>query len=193
MFSEGMTVCPNANNTPLAPLRGGPPTHKCALSHSSLKEIKRDTEDKKDEYKGVGVKEYYIIDARGTETAFYRRDRHGNYKHIRPTKGGIIRSGILPGFQFRISDLYTRPSLEELAGDKVYHNYVFPSYKEVKQRAEQEKQRAEQEKQRFFETVRRMLANGLDITAVMKYTDLSVDEIAALSDGEKKVKGLPTK
>ncbi|MCP4353423.1 MAG: hypothetical protein GY795_48865, partial [Desulfobacterales bacterium] len=89
-----------------------------------------------------------IIDARGTETAFYRRDRHGNYKHIRPAKGGIIRSGILPGFQFRISDLYTRPSLEELAGDKVYHDYVFPSHKEVKQRAEKAEHRAEQAEHR---------------------------------------------
>ncbi|MCP4345478.1 MAG: hypothetical protein GY795_08120, partial [Desulfobacterales bacterium] len=62
-----------------------------------------------------------------------------------------------------------------------------------KQRTEKEKQKAEQEKQRFFETVRRMLTNGLDITAVMKYTGLSADETAALSDGEKKVKGLPTK
>ncbi|MCP4112360.1 MAG: Uma2 family endonuclease, partial [Desulfobacteraceae bacterium] len=119
-----------------------------SLSHSSLKEIKRDTEDKKDEYEGAGVKEYYILDARGTETAFYRRDRHGNYKHIRPAKGGIVRSGILPGFQFRISDLYTRPSLEELAGDKVYHDYVFPSHKEVKQRAEQAEYRAEQAEHR---------------------------------------------
>ncbi len=116
-----------------------------SLSHSSLKEIKRDTEDKKDEYEGAGVKEYYILDARGTETAFYRRDRHGNYKHIRPAKGGIIRSGILPGFQFRISDLYTRPPLEKLAEDKVYHDYVFPSHKEVKQRAEKAEQCAEQE------------------------------------------------
>ncbi|MCP4112600.1 MAG: Uma2 family endonuclease [Desulfobacteraceae bacterium] len=116
-----------------------------SLSHSSLKEITRDTVDKKDEYKGAGVKEYYILDARALETAFYRRDRHGNYKHIRPVKGDIIRSGILPGFQFRISDLYTRPSLEELAEDEVYHDYIFPSYKEVKQRAEEAEHRAEQE------------------------------------------------
>ncbi|MCP4344606.1 MAG: hypothetical protein GY795_03645, partial [Desulfobacterales bacterium] len=46
------------------------------------------------------------------------------------------------------SDLYTRPSLEELAGDKVYHDYVFPSHKEVKQRAEKAEHRAEQAEHR---------------------------------------------
>jgi len=118
-----------------------------SLSHSSLKEIRRDTEVKKAEYEGVGVREYYIIDARRTETAFYHRDRRGNYKHIRPMRG-VIRSGILPGFQFRISDLYTRPPLGKLAEDEIYYDYVLPSHKEVRQRAEQERLRAEQAEKR---------------------------------------------
>ncbi|MDM8521912.1 Uma2 family endonuclease [Desulfococcaceae bacterium HSG8] len=116
-----------------------------SLSHSSSEQIKRDVRDKKAEYEGVGVKEYYILDARGIETAFYHIGRRGIYEHIRPVGEDIIRSGILPGFRFRISDLYTRPPLEELAADEVYHDYVFPSYKEVRQRAEKAEMRAEEE------------------------------------------------
>ncbi len=119
-----------------------------SLSHSAKKDITRDTDDKKKEYEGGGVREYYILDARGIETAFYRLDKRGRYRKIRPGKGDIIRSKVLPGFQFRVSDLYTRPSLEEMAEDEIYNKYVFPSHKKVKQRAEKEKQRAQQEKQR---------------------------------------------
>ncbi len=119
-----------------------------SLSHSSPREIKRDTDEKKEEYEGAGVKEYYIIDARGIDTAFYRRDRWGIYKNIKPVGGDIIRSGILPGFQFRVSDLYIRPPLEKLAEDELYYGYVFPSHKEVKQWAEKEKQRADQAENR---------------------------------------------
>ncbi|MCP4353190.1 MAG: Uma2 family endonuclease [Desulfobacterales bacterium] len=115
-----------------------------SLSHSSLKEVRRDTVDKKSEYSTGGVREYYILDARGTETAFYTLNSRGGYDSITPVNGDIIRSRILPGFQFRISDLYTRPSLEELAEDEIYHDYVFPSHKVVKEQAEKEKKRAEE-------------------------------------------------
>jgi len=119
-----------------------------SLSYSSLKEIRRDTVAKKSEYEGMGVKEYYILDARGKETAFFRAGKKGKYSHIKPVNGDIIRSGVLEGFQFRISDLYSQPSLKELSGDAVYKEYVLPFYQDAKKEAEQEKQRAEQEKQR---------------------------------------------
>ncbi|MCP4353582.1 MAG: Uma2 family endonuclease [Desulfobacterales bacterium] len=130
-----------------------------SLSYSGSKEIKRDTVAKKREYETVGVREYYILDARNKETAFYCLNKKGKYVKIKPVDKDIIRSGVLPGFQFRISDLYTQPSLEKLAEDEVYCKYVFPSFKEVKQRAEQaenklilEIQRAEQaEKQLALE------------------------------------------
>jgi len=178
-----------------------------SLSHSAKKEIIRDTVTKKGEYEGMGVGEYYILDARGIETIFYRLNARRRYEKIMPA-GDVIRSRILPGFQFRIADLYSRPSLEELAEDPVYHEYVFPSFREVRQRAEeaekemrserqraeqerqraeQERQRAEQERQRaeqaenrFAQAARAMLSSGLDIAAVMKYTGLSADEITAL-------------
>ncbi len=133
-----------------------------SLSYSALKEIKRDTIVKKSAYEAAGVKEYYIIDARKMETAFYRRSQRGNYKAIRPFNQEIIRSEVMPGFQFRISDLHRRPSLEEMVEDDVYRQYVFPLYGEIKlkagldkQRAEKEKQRAEKEKQRAEEEKQR--------------------------------------
>ncbi len=118
------------------------------ISYSALKEITRDTVSKKAEYEGIGVKEYYILDASGKETAFYRLNRQGKYAPTRPAKSWIIKSSVLKGFQFRISDLYSQPLLKDLSDDTVYQKYVIPFYQEEKQRAEQEKQRAEQEKLR---------------------------------------------
>jgi len=180
-----------------------------SLSHSSHDQVVRDTVEKRDEYAWGGVGEYHIIDARGIETAFHRLDRRGMYVPIPPTAEGVIRSTVLPGFQFRVSDLYTRPSLETLAEDGVYHDYVFPSHKEVRRQAERETERAERETERaereteraeqaelraeqearlreraerqFTETARNMLSNGLETALIMKYTGLSADELAALS------------
>ncbi len=126
-----------------------------SLSYSSKKEIRRDTKEKKDEYEAMGVREYYILDARGIETVFYHLNRSGQYQKIRPVRKDVIRSQVLPGFQFRISDLYRQRSLEELAEDEVYHDYVFPSYKDVKQQVEKERERAEEEKRRAEEEKQR--------------------------------------
>ncbi|MDM8516670.1 hypothetical protein QUF76_10760, partial [Desulfobacterales bacterium HSG16] len=57
---------------------------------------------------------------------------------------------ILPGFQFRLSDLYRQPPLEELAEDAIYHSYVFPSYKKVLEEKEQETQRADKAENLLF-------------------------------------------
>jgi hypothetical protein len=119
-----------------------------ALSDLKKEDIERDTVHKKAEYQGGGVKEYYIIDGTGRETAFYARDNAGMYQHIIPVNGDIIRSRVLPGFQFRISDLYRQPSPEEMAEDEVYRGFVMRSYQAEKQRAEKERQKAEREKQK---------------------------------------------
>ncbi len=112
-----------------------------SLSYSRPKEIKRDTVEKKKEYEGIGVREYYILDARNIETAFYRLNQKGKYQKIKPIRREIIQSEVLPGFQFRISDLYNQPSLEEMAEDEVYQGYVLPFYRDVKRIAEQSRQR----------------------------------------------------
>lgn len=117
-----------------------------SLSHSNLKEIKRDVVDKKKEYEGIGVKEYYILDARKSQTSFYGLDKNGKYKNL-DTKG-IVKSITLPGFQFRISDLYRQPPLYELVEDDIYHDYVLSAYQKEKLRADKEKQRADEAEQR---------------------------------------------
>jgi len=119
-----------------------------SLSYSKQKEIIRDTVEKKKEYQGIGVREYYILDARGKETAFYRLGEKGRYRKIRPADRDVIQSGILPGFQFRISDLYRQPSLEEMSGDAVYSGFVLPFHQQIRKLAESETLRAEAEKKR---------------------------------------------
>jgi Uma2 family endonuclease len=119
-----------------------------SLSYSKQKEIIRDTVEKKKEYQGAGVKEYYILDARKEETAFYRLNPKGRYQKIRPIKKDIIQSQVLPGFRFRISDIYRQPSLEEMADDGIYSSFVLPFHQKVRQIAEQERRRAEQAEQR---------------------------------------------
>jgi len=113
-----------------------------SLSYSTTKDIKRDTVIKKSAYEAVGVKEYFILDARRKETAFYRYDKEGNYKAIPPINGDIIQSVVLPGFQFRIADLYIRPSFEQMVEKDIYNQFVLPSYREAKQQAEIQKKRA---------------------------------------------------
>jgi Uma2 family endonuclease len=116
------------------------------ISDERKRDIDRDTIHKKNEYQIVGVKEYYILDASYRYMAFYRRNKLGYFDEIQPSTGDIINSEILKGFQFRISDLIKRPTLEELANDALYNSFIMPSYKIIQQQAEVEKQRAEAEK-----------------------------------------------
>ena len=113
------------------------------FSDATTKDIRRDTVEKKREYAAAGVQEYYILDARDNETAFYRRHQPGGYDVIVPQHGEIMRSSVLPGFQFRVSDLYRQPPLEDMAEDPVYSGFVLPYYQAERQRAQQERQRAE--------------------------------------------------
>jgi len=119
-----------------------------SLSYSKPKEIKRDTVEKKKEYEGIGVREYYILDARNIETAFYRLNQKGKYQKIKPSRKEIIQSEVLPGFQFRVSDLYRQPSLEEMAEDEIYQGYILPFYKDIKHRAEYAEQQLTEERRK---------------------------------------------
>jgi Uma2 family endonuclease len=116
------------------------------LSDSTLQEVKRDTVVKKSEYCQAGVKEYLILDRKGKETAFYRLNNRGSYAPI-PQSGGIMRSDVLPGFQFRIEDLYSYPSLKCLTNDEVYKAFVLKERQEERQELEKqveaERQRAD--------------------------------------------------
>ncbi len=50
--------------------------------------------------------------------------------------GGMIRSTVLPGFQWRVDDLDRQPPLETLVSDPVYRDYVRLPYQQERQRAE---------------------------------------------------------
>lgn len=112
-----------------------------SVSTSSRKEIERDTVTKRQEYELAGVQEYYILDERGRETVFLHNMR-GNYQPL-PESEDVIQSVVLPGFQFRRSDLSSRPSLEQLALDSVYQGYILPAYQAARRQVLQERQEKE--------------------------------------------------
>ncbi len=134
-----------------------------SLSYSRLKEIKRDTVEKKKEYEGIGVREYYILDARKIETAFYQLNQKGKYQKIKPVRKEIVQSEVLPGFKFRISDLYRQPSLEEMATDEVYQGYVLPFYTDIKHRAEYAEQQLMEERRKSEFLAAKLRELGIEI------------------------------
>ena len=99
-----------------------------AISESSQKEVERDTVLKKEEYAEGGVKEYYILDGHDRYLEFYHLNADGTYVPITPVKGNIIKSSVLPGFQFRIKDLFTKPSPDNMIADPIYQAFVLPGY-----------------------------------------------------------------
>ncbi|MEZ4712048.1 MAG: Uma2 family endonuclease [Caldilineaceae bacterium] len=118
-----------------------------SLSDSRQSEIDRDAIIKRAEYAAVGVQEYYLLDERGIETQFYALNAHGVYQPILQSDG-VVRSQVLPGFQFRVQDLYDQPTPPEMVDDPVYSGFISPLYRAERQRAQQEHQRAQQEHQR---------------------------------------------
>jgi hypothetical protein len=118
-----------------------------SLSYSKPGEVKRDTVTKKREYAQAGVKEYYILDSRGTKTAFYQLTPGGIYRPIPPTSDGLIGSTVLPGFHFRLTDLQRQPLLEEMSEDPVYSAFVLPALQAAKRALREEKQARQEEKQ----------------------------------------------
>lgn len=113
-----------------------------SLSVSTKKDIERDTVVKKREYKGIGVQEDYILDP-DDRTVFYQRTPAGVYEEMKADAEGILRSRVLPGFQFRVTDLFSMPSLETLAQDPVYSPFVLLQYQAAMQQIEVVKERAE--------------------------------------------------
>lgn len=122
-----------------------------SLSDSSIKEILRDTKIKKSEYAFAGVQEYYILDPTDTHMHFYQLATTGEYLEIQPDAHGVIHSSVLPGFQFRLTDLQRLPELEDLALDEVYQGYVLLRYRAAVERAALADQRALAAEQRVHQ------------------------------------------
>ncbi|MCP4696001.1 MAG: Uma2 family endonuclease, partial [Gammaproteobacteria bacterium] len=118
-----------------------------AVSDSKKTDITRDTEVKNKEYAKTGVREYYILDGHDRYSGFYRLGAGGVYVPL-PAKNGIVKSTVLPGFQFRTEDLYRCPPPVEMARDSVYQNFVLPGYITALQKADEAEQRAKEAEQR---------------------------------------------
>ncbi len=108
-----------------------------ALSDQERSGIERDTVIKKAEYAAGGVPEYYILHKHPDHQAFYTRTAAGLYTPIAP-QAGVICSRVLPGLQFRPTDLARRPELETLRDDPVYADFVLPGWRADRERAETE-------------------------------------------------------
>jgi len=131
------------------------------LSDSTKKYAERDTIHKRSEYAGIRVKEYFILDRLGKETAFYRLNRKGFYSSIRPI-GGIIRSAVLPGFQFRRDDLYTRPHFRDIMDDPIYNAFVLKDFQAERSRAEKAEKSAEVERKKARKLADKLRSLGID-------------------------------
>jgi len=118
-----------------------------ALSDRERRGSERDTVSKKAEYAAGGVPEYYILHREPERQGFFSRGADGLYVPIDP-RDGVIRSLVLPGLQFRLTDLCTQPAPETLRNDPVYADFVLPGWREAEERADREaqaRQRAEEE------------------------------------------------
>ena len=112
-----------------------------AVSDSTPAEIRRDTVEKMRDYALAGVQEYFILDPDDRFMHFYRLTADRYYEEIQPDAQGVIRSQVLPGFQFRRSDLKRQRAMEVLALDEVYAGYVLLEYQaEVAARRKAEEQ-----------------------------------------------------
>jgi hypothetical protein len=124
------------------------------LSDLDQRGIERDTLTKKAEYAAGGVPEYFILHDEPRYQRFYGLNDAGVYVPIEP-QDGVIRSRVLPGFQFRMSDLVERRDDEALRDDPVYADFVLPKWREDRERAAAAAQRAEMEAQRAETQARR--------------------------------------
>ncbi len=138
-----------------------------ALSDSTEAERQRDEVGKKREYAEGGVPEYYILHHDRDKLAFYRMTRRGIYHPI-ASDDGIVRSRILPGFQFRTDDLLRRPALKTLRLDPLYREFLLPGW-----------QRAEQERDEMIQARLKAIANlhamGLDHKQIARALGLGID------------------
>lgn len=156
-------VVRNDNPVPLLPLDC--PYHGIfdlcveALSDQRPDAIARDLVVKKAEYAAAGVAEYFILHHAPARQAFFRLGPGGVYVPHAPVDG-VIRSTVLPGLQFRLTDLADLPEPQALCRDPVYADFVLPQWQQLEQRAEIATARAEAEAQARLEATARAEAEA---------------------------------
>jgi len=116
-----------------------------ALSTEKPAHVHRDLVVKKAEYAAGGVPEYHVLHREHGNLAFYGLTPGRVYAPL-PVHGSgddrVLRSRVLPGFQFRIIDLMRRPNPDAMRRDPVYSGFVLPEWT----RAEQAREQAERER-----------------------------------------------
>ena len=173
-----LAVVRNDNVVPLRPLdrsyRGIFDLCIEALSDSTVAERERDEVGKKREYAAGGVPEYYILHHDADRLAFYRMTRRGVYRPI-PSDDGIVRSRVLPGFQFRKDDLLRRPAMKTLRHDSLYREFLLPDW----QRVERDRDQVTQERDELLKTKLEAIANlhamGLDHEQIARALGCGID------------------
>jgi Uma2 family endonuclease len=116
-----------------------------ALSTEKPAHVHRDLVVKKAEYAAGGVPEYHVLHREHGNLAFYGLTPGRVYAPL-PVHGSgddrVLRSRVLPGFQFRVSDLMRRPNPDAMRRDPLYSGFVLPEWT----RAEQAREQAERER-----------------------------------------------
>ena len=110
-----------------------------ALSDQDHRGLERDLVTKKAEYAAGGVREYFILHREPERQAFFTRTAAGVYIPMVP-EDGVIRSRVLPGLQFRLTDLCAQPGPKAMHLDPLYADFVLPEWREAEARAEAEAQ-----------------------------------------------------
>jgi Uma2 family endonuclease len=75
----------------------------------SKESVKRDRDEKFNEYETAGVSEYWLIDPISEEAEFYRIDADNHYYLVLPDDKGIYHSEVVRGFWLRVSWLWHEP------------------------------------------------------------------------------------
>jgi Uma2 family endonuclease len=84
----------------------GPPD--VAIEIVSPESVDRDYKKKRLQYEKFGVKEYWILDEVTETVTWYRLDRKGKFREVRPKKG-VLHSAAIPGFWMRPEWLWQDP------------------------------------------------------------------------------------
>ena len=136
------------------------------------------------------MQEYYILDPTGEHMHFYHLTPESRYDEIQPDAGEVVRSQLLPGFQFRLRDLDELPELEELALDEVYRGYVLLKYQaSVSAAAAEATARQQAEQQAAAEAVARQQAErqaAAEATARQQAERQAAAEAAARQQAEQR-------
>ena len=103
--------------------------------------------------------EYYILHRERERQAFFTRTAAGIHVPMVPD-AGVIRSRVLPGLQFRLTDLCAQPGPKAMNRDPVYADFVLPEWREAEARAEAEAQARRQLEQELAQLRAQLAERG---------------------------------